>query len=67
MGLDIRLPLGLLFVLLGVILTIFGIAGDSARYQQSLGVNINLYWGIVLFVFGLVMLFLGRRGTRTER
>jgi membrane protein implicated in regulation of membrane protease activity len=67
MGLDIRLPLGLLFALLGVILTVYGLAGNPARYAQSLGVNINLYWGMVLFVFGVVMLFLGRRGRRAER
>ena len=66
MGLDIRLPLGILFALIGAILTIFGVASDPARYQQSLGVNVNLYWGIVLFVFGLVMLLLARRGKRTE-
>lgn len=66
MGLDIRLPLGLLFALLGVILTVYGLASNPARYQQSLGVNINLYWGIVLFVFGVVMLLLGRRRKRTQ-
>ena len=61
MGLDIRLPLGLLFALLGLILTVYGLASDPARYRQSLGVNINLYWGIVLFVFGVAMLLLARR------
>ena len=66
MGLDIRLPLGILFALLGAILTIFGVASDPARYQQSLGVNVNLYWGIVLLVFGLVMLLLARRSKHTE-
>ena len=66
MGLDIRLPLGLLFALLGVILTVYGLASNPARYQQSLGVNVNLYWGIVLFVFGVVMLLLGRRQKRTQ-
>jgi len=66
MGLDIRLPLGILFVLIGLILGAYGALGDPARYQQSLGVNINLYWGIVLFVFGLVMLLLSRRSKRAE-
>lgn len=65
MGIDIRLPLGILFSLLGVILVIYGIAGDAALYRQSLGININLYWGVVLLAFGLVMLLLGRRGIRT--
>ncbi len=64
MGIDIRLPIGILFSLLGVILTAYGIFGDSSHYQQSLDLNINLVWGIVLLAFGLVMLLLGRRGMR---
>jgi hypothetical protein len=67
MGIDIRLPVGILFALLGVILAVFGLASDPARYQQSLGININLYWGAVLFVFGIVMLLLGRRGARRQK
>jgi len=64
MGIDIRLPIGLLFSLLGIILTAYGLLGDSARYQQSLGVNVNLWWGIVLFAFGLIMFLLGRGAVR---
>jgi hypothetical protein len=65
MGIDIRLPLGILFSLLGLTLVIYGLAGDPSRYQQSLGINVNLYWGIVLFVFGVLMLLLGRRAAKT--
>lgn len=64
MGIDIRLPIGILFSLLGVILTAYGALGDTSRYQQSLGVNINLGWGIVLLIFGVLMFLLGRRGMR---
>ncbi len=64
MGIDIRLPLGALFSSLGLILIVYGLVGDSSRYQQSLGVNVNLYWGIVLLAFGLLMFALGRRGAR---
>ncbi len=64
MGIDIRLPIGLLFSLLGLILVVFGAASDPARYRQSLGININLIWGAVLLVFGLLMLFLGRRARK---
>ena len=64
MGIDIRLPLGILFSLLGVTLIIYGIAGDPSHYQQSLGINVNFYWGFVLLAFGLLMLLLGRRGIR---
>jgi hypothetical protein len=62
MGIDIRLPIGMLFSVIGIILTIFGVLGDKARYAQSLGVNVNLWWGLVLIVFGAIMLLLGRRG-----
>jgi hypothetical protein len=65
MGIDIRLPIGILFSLLGVILTAYGSLVDTSRYGQSLGVNINLDWGMVLLVFGLVMFLLGRKGVRS--
>lgn len=61
---DIRLPIGGLFAVLGAVLIVFGALGDPAKYAQSLGVNVNLYWGIVMLIFGLVMLALGRRGNR---
>jgi hypothetical protein len=71
---DIRLPIGLLFSILGLLLAGFGILGDSSIYGKSLGVNINLDWGIVLLVFGGVMLWLSRKakvatheGSSTEK
>jgi hypothetical protein len=64
MGLDIRLPIGLMFSILGILLTGFGLFGDKTIYQRALGINVNLWWGLVMLVFGLVMLLLGRRGTR---
>jgi hypothetical protein len=68
MGLDIRLPIGLMFSILGALLTVYGLVGDKAMYDRhSLGVNINLSWGIVMFIFGVVMLILGRRGTAAMR
>ena len=67
MGLDIRLPIGLMFAILGAILTVFGLVGDKAMYARSLGININLGWGIVMLIFGLVMFLLGRRGTAAMR
>jgi len=57
------LPIGLMFTLFGLLLVIYGAVSDKSIYQRSLGVNVNLGWGVVLLVFGLVMLFLGRRGT----
>lgn len=63
MRLDLRLPIGLMFSIIGVLLVVFGLASDPAIYQRSLGVNVNLWWGLVLLAFGLVMLWLVRRGT----
>ena len=55
MGLDIRWPIGLMFTLIGVLLTGYGV-GQPRRTPCSLGININLIWGIVLLVFGVLML-----------
>ncbi len=62
MHLDVRIPMGLLFLLLGIILVIFGFVSDPAIYaQHSLGQNVNLVWGAVFAVFGAAMLVLSRR------
>ncbi|MBV8205409.1 MAG: hypothetical protein JO041_01345 [Acidobacteria bacterium] len=61
---DVRIPIGMLFTAIGLILAIFGAVSDRAIYQRSLGININLGWGIPLLVFGVVMLLLGRRSSR---
>jgi len=64
MGLDLRWPIGLMFSLIGVLLTGYGAltGSDTDMYKCSLGININLYWGVVLLVFGLLMLLLAWRG-----
>lgn len=64
MGVDIRLPIGLMFAVLGVLMSGYGLLGDKAIYARSLGININLVWGIVLIVFGGIMLALASRGGR---
>ena len=65
MGLDIRIPMGLMFTILGVLLTGYGLVSDNAIYQRSLGINVNLWWGLVMLIFGVIMLVLGRRGTKS--
>ena len=60
MGLDIRWPIGLMFTLIGVLLAIYGVVDRSG--SLSLGININLIWGIVLLVFGVFMLAGAVRG-----
>lgn len=62
MNFDLRLPIGALFTVYGALLTLYGVFGDQAQYARSLGLNVNLVWGLVLLVFGLGMLFARRRG-----
>ena len=59
MGIDVRLPIGAMFSFVGLLLTVYGAARPLA--SQSVGVNINLTWGVVLLVFGILMILLGRR------
>ncbi len=63
MGLDIRIPIGLLFVLLGGMLALFGLftKGQYELYERSLKYNINLGWGGVMFLFGILMVLMGYR------
>jgi uncharacterized membrane protein HdeD (DUF308 family) len=54
---DIRLPIGAMFTIFGLMLSIYGVAtkGD-AMYQKSDGIDINVYWGLLMLVFGVLML-----------
>jgi hypothetical protein len=60
MGMDLRQPIGLLFLAYGVILAVYGLV----RPQPVLGINVNLMWGIVLAAFGAFMLWLALRARR---
>ena len=64
MKLDLRLPIGLMFSIFGVMLTLYGLVSNDAIYATSLGINVNLWWGLVLLVFGLVMLGFAIRAQR---
>jgi multisubunit Na+/H+ antiporter MnhG subunit len=61
---DPRISMGMLFTLIGTILTAFGLATRSNPdvYVKSMGIDANLWWGLVLLVFGIAALVLGRRG-----
>ena len=52
--LDVRIPIGGMFTTFGVVLIVYGLVSDPAIYQRSLGINVNLWWGLVLVVFGVV-------------
>jgi putative Mn2+ efflux pump MntP len=60
MGLDIRYPIGLMFSIIGALMTVYGLLAkpDAAQYHQAPGTNINLVWGIFLLIFGAWMLLM---------
>jgi hypothetical protein len=66
-GMDIRLPIGLLFSLIGVLIAVYGAvtSGNEMYSKHSLGININLWWGLVLTAFGVFMLGLAWRAAKS--
>jgi hypothetical protein len=64
MRFDIRLPIGLLFTLVGLLLSGFGAYSGGSGAAGSRGLNVNLWWGLAMLVFGLIMLALARRLAR---
>ncbi len=68
MGVDIKLPIGLMFTVFGVILSIHGLitASDPELYKRSLNININLWAGIFMLVFGILMLIFSKKLKKPE-
>lgn len=64
MGLDIRWPIGLMFSFIGAILVVMGLMTPST--PQSPDININLWWGIVLLVFGVLMILGAVKGGKNK-
>ena len=60
MDLDIRMPIGAMFAIFGLILAAFGLTSDPAIYQRSLGLNVNLIWGSVMLITGAILLYFSR-------
>ena len=50
-----RFPIGGMFTIIGAMLVIYGLVSPAAVYERSLGINVNLWWGLVLLVFGVAM------------
>lgn len=66
--LDLRLPMGTMFSLVGVMLAVYGLCTQgNAMYQRSLGINVNICWGTALLLFGLIMLALAWRAAAVEK
>ena len=68
MGIDIKFPIGLMFTILGLILSVFGLFtnSDAGLYYRSLGININLWSGAGMLVFGLLMLGLAWKSRKSK-
>lgn len=64
MGLDIRIPIGMMFTLIGALLSGYGFVADRAIFDRSLGINVDLVWGGVLLLFGLAFVIAGKRAAR---
>jgi hypothetical protein len=60
---DIRIPVGLMFTIVGVLISVFGFVtiSNAEMYNKSLGINVNIIMGILMLVFGLIMLFFAFR------
>ena len=52
---DIRRIIGGLFLVYGVILTVVGIFGSEATKTKASGINVNLWTGLGMLVFGALM------------
>jgi len=65
---DIRIPIGLMFSIIGILISVFGFftMSDTGMYQKSLGINVNIIMGLLMFVFGLVMLYFAWRKKKVE-
>jgi hypothetical protein len=68
-GPDIRVPIGLMFLIIGAIITVYGLAtlGDSMYAVHSLGININLWWGLIQMAFAGVMLGLAWNASQKHK
>ncbi len=68
MGVDIRIPIGGMFGIVGIILVIYGLlTNGDPMYARSLGINVNIWWGLVMAVFGGLMLFFAARAKPRDR
>ncbi|MDR3726919.1 MAG: hypothetical protein P4K86_07765 [Terracidiphilus sp.] len=66
MNFDVRIAVGWMFLLIGLLLGFFGYASkdNPALWVPSLGIDVDLWWGLVLAAFGLTMLALGKRAEK---
>jgi hypothetical protein len=60
---DIRIPIGLMFTIIGILISVFGLftMSDTEMYHKSLGINVNMIMGVFMLIFGLIMLYFAWR------
>jgi hypothetical protein len=63
-NIDLRIPIGILFLSLGILLVLYGFFSNPAIYEHTSGFNLNLTWGFVMGVFGFSMLAIAKLGKR---
>ena len=56
LDLDIRLPIAVLFLLLGTLLSGYGLLGPASTGIVDSGINVNVTWGTVMAFFGAILL-----------
>lgn len=68
MNVDIRIPIGGMFSIIGLVLAVYGLVtfGNAELYARSQSVNVNLIWGLVMLAFGVCMLYFGSRSVGAE-
>ena len=64
--LDIRWPIGLLFLIIGLFVGTYGALFASQPQMNPLGLNLDLWWGLVMLLFGLWMVWGARRASRKQ-
>lgn len=64
--LDVRYPIGLFFAILGVLIGGYGFVTLERPGAAPTGVPIDLMWGILMLVFGVLMLGLAERARRAR-
>lgn len=60
---DIRIPIGLMFSIFGILISVFGVVtmSNTEMYHKSLDINVNMIMGVLMFIFGVIMLYFARR------
>jgi protein-S-isoprenylcysteine O-methyltransferase Ste14 len=65
--LDLKLPIGCLLSAYGVLLGVYGLVTKKEMYERSLGLNLNLVWGVLMVLIGgafLLTAFVKRNGKK---